>query len=1461
MIDMHPTGDWSAEACRTVAQQLTSSLDLGEHHRDVAIAAVEMHLATYAIAASTDFPTSPQHFLAHLHSFIAVLNARKEASEDQQRFRVVGLDRLAETVSQVEAMQASLALQRSSLTEMNDEANERLQRMVHDQQVAESRRETSVELQASLRLQESAVSEQRESVLRQLAEAEPAVLDAQAAVSNIKKQQLTELRSLNNPPAPVKLTMESVCILLGHDRLDGWKSVQAILRREDFISSVVHLDTQQTMPHTVRDRLVRDYLGREEYKYETINHASKACGPLAKWVMAQLNYAEILERVAPLRNEVSTLEYRAAQTKKDTAIATQAIAELEESITTYKSEYASLISQIQSTKNEMQRIEQRVERSVRLLANLEAERQRWEQGRAEFEEQIRTVIGDALLSAALIAYAGFFEQGVREVLWSKWIDLLGKANIPFRPSLSVSDWLVSADTQASWLSYGLPNDGLAIDNAVIMEYCTRYPLIIDPTGEAIDYVQRRHSAQKIAIASCRDVGCVKILESALRFGTPLLLYDAEHLDPVLLPILKQERRRTGGRVLVRVGKQDVDCAPSFRLYLATRSPNLRLPPHICCRLQVVNFTITRESLQAQASQRILKVVQPDVENQRRQVAAAQGEFQRRLQHIDHALLSVLNKAQGHILESDEIIAELEVLKDEAKDLQTKATQAASLASQVKATIKQYDTLAESASAVYFALQNLSELQNFYEWDLPFFWRLLDRVLQAAASATSFIVPFFKALFQEAYRAAAPSIMQEDHLVLAAILAQISRPEHEELHALLSPMLPDIPWVRRIRLDQKQEPERWHSYAKLSAPEYSPCPLENSQQNENDESESESEMAIINLVRRAIAVRIVRPDYAASAVARALETILQVTLSSLPSLADICIENPAGTPIVLGSMPGHDASHVVTQLARSENRVCEEVALGTPEGFVAADRAVAQAAKLGHWVLIQNAHLDSSWLMNLVPRLAAFQSQKSTRVFVTTELNARLLRGALRGTHVIVHEPPIGIKAALTSCLRVLQTRPEPQGPRERMQIYLLVSYLHSTLVERTRYKPTGWTASYEFHQIDFLAALDVIDTWLGKAAGSKAHLAPEEVPWNTIRTMLQQVVYGAKMDRAMDRAMLDSLIERLFVPTSFDLNFVLAPDSIDPLLLPESTQLDKCLTWVSTLPEPQPIQWLSLAPEAERSTAAARMQAALQRLDSVQHLPTKDRAKHHTRLADWPAAADCAAKYIEQLPQLIHNSSPPDNQLTSFWRREQTLARAALSQVRTQLEELVACVAEDRKKTTETMSLMQCLMSDRTPGPWRRLNQSICTSLEKWMLQFTDRIRQASETPEIVAIHALFNPRAYFTATRQIASKQMQVSLEQIELSLDFSGKRDATGLFPIADLLLDGAISTENGFSLNDGETTRLTKCALRWAPLEEQTAIRFPFYLTKERDELLFRTSLPFSSSSDASLALIRAVALHAV
>lgn len=51
--------------------------------------------------------------------------------------------------------------------------------------------------------------------------------------------------------------------------------------------------------------------------------------------------------------------------------------------------------------------------------------------------------------------------------------------------------------------------------------------------------------------------------------------DVESYDPVLNPVLNREVRRTGGRVLITLGDQDIDLSPSFVIFLSTRDPTVR----------------------------------------------------------------------------------------------------------------------------------------------------------------------------------------------------------------------------------------------------------------------------------------------------------------------------------------------------------------------------------------------------------------------------------------------------------------------------------------------------------------------------------------------------------------------------------------------------------------------------------------------------------------------------------------------------------------------------------------------------------------------------------------------------------------------------------------------------------------------------------------------------------------------
>lgn len=535
------------------------------------------------------------NILRSINQYVRLFNEKRDELEEQQRHLHVGLDKLKDTVTQVEELRKSLAIKRSQLQAKDAEANEKLRRMVADQQEAEQKKTASIEIQAALVEQDKNIAQRRSVVMADLADAEPAVLDAQSAVSSIKRQHLQEVRTMANPPEAVKLAMESVCTLLGH-KIDSWRTVQGIIRRDDFIQRIVNFDTNSQMTKPLRELMKKDFLSRPSFNFETVQRASKACGPLVKWVLAQVRFSEILDKVEPLRNEVQSLESQADMTKKQASQIITIVAELESKIVTYKEEYALLISETQAIKSEMERVQSKVDRSMKLLESLSSEKGRWESGSRTFDAEMSTIVGDVLLSAAFLAYGGFFDQHYREVMWQEWSSHLHEASIKFKPELSLTEYLSTADDRLSWQSKSLPSDNLTTENAIMLKRFTRYPLIIDPTGQATTFLLNEYKDRKITVTSFLDEAFLKVLESALRFGNPLLIQDVEHLDPILNAVLNREIRRTGGRVLIRLGSQDIDFSPSFTMFLSTRDPSVEFSPDICSRVTFVNFTMTRSSL-------------------------------------------------------------------------------------------------------------------------------------------------------------------------------------------------------------------------------------------------------------------------------------------------------------------------------------------------------------------------------------------------------------------------------------------------------------------------------------------------------------------------------------------------------------------------------------------------------------------------------------------------------------------------------------------------------------------------------------------------------------------------------------------------------------------------------------------------------------------------------------------------
>lgn len=738
-------GDWSDQAFYQVGTELTQSLDLDRptykapdtipvayrdlplppSHRQAVVNSMvyihhSLHRFNQKLRKQQNKITflTPRHFLDFVAQYVKLYNEKREDLEEQQRHLNVGLEKLRDTVDKVRDLRVSLASKQKQLEKKSAEANEKLQRMVADQQETEQKRAASLEVQAALEIQEKEVAERREVVLGDLARAEPAVIEAQRSVSNIKRQQLNEVRVMGRPPAAVQLAMESVCTLLGH-KVAGWQTVRGIIQRDDFITSIVNFDNEKQMTSPLRQRMNKDYLSQPNYNFETMNRASKACGPLVQWVEAQVSYSEILDRVGPLRDEVDQLEEAAQTTKAQAQAMQQTITELEASIAQYKEEYAVLISETQSLKAEMSAVQFKVDRSVKLLDSLSSERTRWEEGSKSFETQIGTLVGDVLVSAAFLAYSGLYDQQYRKAMTDDWLHQLSLSGIEYKQHNPITEYLSDADERLIWQEHGLPVDDLCTENAIVLKRFNRYPLIIDPSGRATEFLANESKDRRLTVTSFLDDSFTKQLESSLRFGNPILIQDAEYLDPILNHVLNKEYQKTGGRVLIQLGKQEIDFSPAFRLYLSTRDPSASFAPDICSRTTFVNFTVTQSSLQTQSLNQVLKCERPDVDQRRTDLMKLQGEFKLHLRQLEKRLLQALNESRGNILDDDRVIDTLETLKTEAAEVSKKMVETDGVMTEVETITKEYEVIARACSSVFAVLEQLHHLNHFYQFSLQY----------------------------------------------------------------------------------------------------------------------------------------------------------------------------------------------------------------------------------------------------------------------------------------------------------------------------------------------------------------------------------------------------------------------------------------------------------------------------------------------------------------------------------------------------------------------------------------------------------------------------------------------------------------------------------------------------------------------------------------------------------------------
>ncbi len=76
----------------------------------------------------------------------------------------------------------------------------------------------------------------------------------------------------------------------------------------------------------------------------------------------------------------------------------------------------------------------------------------------------------------------------------------------------------------------------------------------------------------------------------------------EELDPSLEPLLLKQIFKQGGCDCIRLGDSTVEYSENFRFYITTKLRNPHYLPEISVKVTLLNFMITPEGLQDQASE-------------------------------------------------------------------------------------------------------------------------------------------------------------------------------------------------------------------------------------------------------------------------------------------------------------------------------------------------------------------------------------------------------------------------------------------------------------------------------------------------------------------------------------------------------------------------------------------------------------------------------------------------------------------------------------------------------------------------------------------------------------------------------------------------------------------------------------------------------------------------------------------
>lgn len=96
-------------------------------------------------------------------------------------------------------------------------------------------------------------------------------------------------------------------------------------------------------------------------------------------------------------------------------------------------------------------------------------------------------------------------------------------NLPASEEFDFASFLADPKDVRDWSIAGLPADSFSVENGVMVTRSTRWPLMVDPQGQANKWVKNMEAQSGLRVLNLAMPDLLRQMENAIQFGNPVLL--------------------------------------------------------------------------------------------------------------------------------------------------------------------------------------------------------------------------------------------------------------------------------------------------------------------------------------------------------------------------------------------------------------------------------------------------------------------------------------------------------------------------------------------------------------------------------------------------------------------------------------------------------------------------------------------------------------------------------------------------------------------------------------------------------------------------------------------------------------------------------------------------------------------------------------------------------------------------